>query len=328
VVIEFFNAISMTSSSFSRTSTASTAVPSSVHPSIAAQHRQTGNRHRDDISRRRSDATNSRPNHLDPTGLTSSTTASSQPRTRPARNRPASQSSSTANAIDVLMPLLQALFSILQPSEGLLGAVDAIRRQVADALHEAKAASTDANAQPTVSWWCPCCRCPHKHACCSALARISPCKHCGEGHSNRSCLLRRAEASARAIKAQLAASQLPANDSIAFGTFGAVPIHLSAISAPQSSSAMSEVAQVERTASLRIAAPSTRTAAPQSPAAVQVAQSPVIALARGGDATSPGVDPESPSATAQALRHRVSVMESRESVEVLFQLPRKRTQLR
>ena len=283
----------MTPSSFSRTSTASTAVPSSVHPSIAAQHRPTDHRRRDDsdISRRRNDATNSRPTHLDPTGLPSSTTASSQPRTRPARTRPTSQSSSTANAIDVLMPLLQALFSILQPSEGLLSAVDVIRRQVADALHATNATCTDTSAQPTVSWWCPCCRCRHKHACCSALARVSPCKHCGDGHSNRSCSLRREQASARALEAQLAASQLPANRSIAFGTFGAVPIHLSA---PQSTSEMSEVAQVERTASFQATAPSTRAATPQPPAADQVAQFPVIILARGGDIASPGVDPESP----------------------------------
>ena len=184
MVIDFFSAISMTSSSFSRSSTAPTAVPSSVRPSIAAQHRQTDHRHRDDISRRRNGATNSRPTHLNPTGLTSSAaTASSQTRTRPARIRPTSQSSSTANAIDVLMPLLQALFSILQPSEGLLDAVNVIRRQVADALHATKATSTNASAQPAVSWWCPCCRRHHEHACCNALARVSPCKHCGDGHS-------------------------------------------------------------------------------------------------------------------------------------------------
>ena len=176
MVIDFFSAISMTSSSFSRSSTAPTAVPSSVRPSIAAQHRPTDHRHRDDISRRRNDATNSRPTHLNPTGLTSSATASSQTRTRPARIRPASQSSSATNAIDVLMPLLQALFrvSILQPSEGLLDAVNVIRRQVADALHATKATSANASAQPAVSWWCPCCRRHHEHTCCSALARVSP----------------------------------------------------------------------------------------------------------------------------------------------------------
>ena len=256
----------MTPSSFSRSSTASTAVPSSVRPSIAAQHRPTDHRRRDDISRRRNDATNSRPTHLNPTGLTSSATASSQARTRPARIRPASQSSSTANAIDVLMPLLQALFSILQPSERLLGAVDVIRRQVADALHTTKATSTNASAQPAVSWWCPCCRRHHEHTCCSALARVSPCKHCGDGHSNRSCPIRREQVRARADVQPVEAQPSQLTENIAFGSFGAVPVYLSA---SQSAREVSEVARVKRTDSAR---PGQRQSSTMSPADSRVAR--------------------------------------------------------
>jgi hypothetical protein len=232
----------MTSSSFSRPSTAPTAVSSSVHPSIAAGHRPTDHRHRDDISRRHHDATNSRPTHLDPQRLTSSETASSQPRTRPARHRPASRSSSTANSIDGLMPLLQALFSILQPSAGLLGAIDTLRRQVDEALCAAKTVSTNANAQPAVRWWCPCCRHHHDAASCSALARVSPCSHCGQGHSNRSCPTRRALALERADEQQIAAQRgyehVLATNSI---TFGDMPFPFAAAQSP------SEVARVERT---------------------------------------------------------------------------------
>jgi hypothetical protein len=117
-----------------------------------------------------------------------------------------------------------------------------------------------------VSWWCPCCRHHHDTACCSALARVSPCKHCGEGHSYRSCSLRReqalrtVEANARAVKAQLAASQLSASSSIVFGNFDAVPIQPYVA---QSASEVSEVAKVERTTGLR--SPAKRTVAPQSP---------------------------------------------------------------
>jgi hypothetical protein len=164
----------------------------------------------------------------------------------------------------------------------VFGVVDVIRRQVADALHAAKATSTNASAQPTLSWWCPCCRRHHEHACCGALARVSPCKHCGDGHSNRSCSLRREQASARAIKAQLAASQLPANRGIAFGTFDAVPIHFSAT---QSASEVSEVARVERADALRSPAPARRTVVPQSPAAAHQAQPTAITHARGGGVT-------------------------------------------
>ena len=190
------------------------------------------------------------------------------------------------------MPILQALFGILQPSEGLLGTVDVIRRQIADALHAAKATSTTASAQPAVSWWCPCCRHHHDTACCSALARVSPCKHCGEGHSYRSCSLRREQANARAIKAHLAASQLSASSSIVFGDFGAVPIQSSVT---QSASEVSEVAKVERTTGLRSPAPAKRTVAPQSPAAAYHAQPTVTAVvpARGDDVESHDIAPNS-----------------------------------
>ena len=276
----------MTSSSFSRLSTASTAVPSSVLPSIAARRRPTDHRPRDDFSRRLPDATTPRPPYLDPAGLTPSQTASSRRRIRPTRNRPTSPSSSTA--IDVLKPILEALFGILQPSEGLLGAVDAIRRQVADALHAAKATSTNASAQLTVSWWCPCCRHHHDTACCSALARVSPCKHCGEGHSYRSCSLRREQANARAVKAQLAASQLSASSSIVFGNFDAVPIQPYVA---QSASEVSEVAKVERTTGLR--SPAKRTVAPQSPAATHHAQPTAVVPARGDGIASHDIAPDS-----------------------------------
>jgi hypothetical protein len=56
----------------------------------------------------------------------------------------------------------------------------------------------------------------------------------------------------------------------------------------------SEVARVERTDGFLPAAPSIRTAAPQSPGADPMAQPPAIATTRGGDVASPGVDPKSP----------------------------------
>ena len=276
----------MTPSSFSRPSTASPAVPYSVHPSIAARRRPTDHRPRDDISRRHHDATNSRPSHLDPQGLNPSTTASSRHRIRPTRNRPTSPSSSTA--IDVLKPILRALFSILQPSEGLLGTVDAIRRQVADALHAAKATSTNANAQPAVRWWCPCCHHHHDAASCSALARVSPCSHCGQGHSNRSCPTRRALALERADAQQLAAQRgyehLLATNSI---TFGDMTFPFAAAQSP------SEVAKVERTTGLRSPAPAKRTVAPQSPAAAHHAQPTAVVPARGDDVASHDSAPNS-----------------------------------
>jgi hypothetical protein len=81
----------------------------------------------------------------------------------------------------VLMPLISAFISVLQPSEELLGAVDVLRQQIADAIRALKSASTEVNARPLVRWWCPCCHHYHDGTECNALARVSPCKHCGSG---------------------------------------------------------------------------------------------------------------------------------------------------
>ena len=96
---------------------------------------------------------------------------------------------------------------------------------------------------------------------------------------------------------------------------------------------MSEVAQVERTASFQATAPSTRAATPQPPAADQVAQFPVIILARGGDIASPGVDPESPTAAStdsnsSSVKAKGERNGKQGEREVLFQLPHKRTPFR
>jgi hypothetical protein len=178
----------------------------------------------------------------------------------------------------VLMPLISAFFSVLQPSEELLGAVDALRQQIADAVRALKSVSAEVNTRPLVRWWCPCCHHYHDGADCIALARVSPCEHCGSGHSKRSCPIRRAQVQrARAGVQPVEAQPSDRPQSSAAG------IVLGGMSFPVSTPQVQpERAQVERTASLRTADPSTRTAAPQSPAANQQAQTPAIAVARGG----------------------------------------------
>jgi hypothetical protein len=190
----------------------------------------------------------------------------------------------------VLMPLISAFISVLQPSEELLGAVDALRQQIADAVRALKSVSAEVNTRPLVRWWCPCCHHYHDGTECNALARVSPCKHCGSGHSERSCPIRRAQvqqarAGVQPVEARPPGVPQPSAAGIVFGDM------VFPVSAPQGKP---ELAQVERTASLRTADPSTRAAAPQSPAANQQAQTPAIAVARGGDITFRDVDPESP----------------------------------
>ncbi len=192
------------------------------------------------------------------------------------------------------MPLISALISVLQPSEELLGAVDVLRQQIADAIRALKSASTEVNARPLVRWWCPCCHHYHDGIECNALARVSPCKHCGSGHSERSCPIRRAQlevqqarAGVQPVEARPPGVPQPSATDNVFGDMS-FPV-----STPQ---VQPERAQVERTANLRTADPSSRTAATQLPAADPVAQPPVVPLARGGDVTSAGVDPESPAA--------------------------------
>ena len=185
---------------------------------------------------------------------------------------------------------MSAFISVLQPSEELLGAVDVLRQQIADAVRALKSVSAEVNARPLVRWWCPCCHHYHDGAECNALARVSPCEHCGSGHSKRSCPIRRAQvqqarASVQPVEARPPGVPHPSATGIVFGDM------VFPVSAPQGKP---ELAQVERTASLRTADPSTRTAAPQLPAADPVAQTPVVTLARGGDIPSPDVDPESP----------------------------------
>ena len=189
----------------------------------------------------------------------------------------------------MLTPLFSAFIGILQPSEELLGVVDVLRQQIADAVFALKSASADDNARPLVRWWCPCCRHYHDGTDCIALGRVSPCEHCGNGHSKRSCPVRRKQVQARydvqPVKAQPSDLLQSSAACIVLGDMS-FPV-----SPPQ---VKPERAQVERTASLRTTAPSTRTAAPQSPAADHMAQPPVVTLARGGDVASPGVDPGSP----------------------------------
>jgi len=215
---------------------------------------------RDDVSRHNSITATSRPHRLGPAGSIPSTTASSRVRSSSAWQRRRPPSASTTDALDMIMPILSAFIGMLKPSETLLRAFDALRRPIADAVNAIQAASSDTSAQPTVRWWCPCCRHHHTAASCSALARVSPCKYCGDGHSNRSCSLRRAQASVRVndvpITAQLAASQLSTNHGITFGDFGHVPIHFTA------AQFRGEVAQGKRTVSVKVAAPSLPTAAP------------------------------------------------------------------
>jgi hypothetical protein len=287
----------MTSSSSSRSSTAQPVQSPAYRQSRttpSARHSAGHNDHRDRTTSNQRHSTTDVSRRL---SRHSSTAPSSRNR-HSSRNRQLPPTYSTTTAFDVLMPLFSAFVGILRPSPELLGAVDALRQQIADAVLALKSVSADVNAQPLVRWWCPCCRHHHDSTDCGALARVSPCKHCGGGHSNRSCPIRHEQVRARAdvqpVEAQ--PSQLTANRGIAFGTFDAVPIHFSA---SQSAVEMREVARVERTGSVRTAALSTRTAAPPSPAADSVAQSPVVTLARGGDVASPGVDPESP-ATATA----------------------------
>ena len=286
----------MTPSSFSRSSTAQPVQSPAYRQSRTpvARHSAGHSDHRDRATSNQRRSTNDVSRRL---SRHSSTAPSSRNR-HSSRNRQLPPTYSTTTTFDVLMPLFSAFVGILRPSPELLGAVDALRQQIADAVLALKSVSADVNAQPLVRWWCPCCRHHHDSTDCGALARVSPCKHCGGGHSNRSCPIRHEQVRARAdvqpVEAQ--PSQLTANRGIAFGTFDAVPIHFSA---SQSAVEMREVARVERTGSVRTAALSTRTAAPPSPAADSVAQSPVVTLARGGDVASPGVDPESP-ATATA----------------------------
>jgi hypothetical protein len=232
----------MTSSSFSRPSTAP-----SVQSSASRQSRKSSARQSAGDTDQRDRAARNRPGSS--AGVSRrlsrhSSTASSSRNRYPSRNRQSAPSYSSATAFDMLMPLMSAFISVLRPSEELLGAVDVLRQQIADAIRALKSASTEVNARPLVRWWCPCCHHYHDGTECNALARVSPCRHCGSGHSERSCPIRRAQ-----------------------------------------------VQQARADTAL-----STRTAAPQSSAANPMARTPVVTLARGGDITSPGVDPESPAA--------------------------------
>jgi hypothetical protein len=139
----------------------------------------------------------------------------------------------------VLMPLISAFISVLQPSEELLGAVDALRQQIADAVRALKSVSAEVNTRPLVRWWCPCCQHYHDGADCIALARVSPCEHCGSGHSKRSCPIRRAQvqrarAGVQPVEAQ--PSDMP-QSSAAGIVLGGMSFP---VSAPQSSSGMND----------------------------------------------------------------------------------------
>ena len=241
----------MTTSSFSRPSTAPP-----VHSSASRQSRMSSARRsaepRDDVSRHNSITATSRPHRLGPAGSIPSSTASSRFRSSSTWQRRRSPSSSSTDALDMIMPILSAFIGMLKPSEALLRAFDELRRPIADAVNAIQAVSSDTSAQPTVRWWCPCCRHHHTAASCSALARVSPCKHCGEGHSNRSCSLRRAEVSTRVftmpIKAQLAPSHLSANSSLTRLTLGALTV------SQWEKECSREVAQGKRTRSVKVAA--------------------------------------------------------------------------
>ena len=278
----------MTSSSFSRPSTAP-----SVRSSASRQSRKSSARQSAGNYDHQDRATS---NQLGPSADVSrrlsrhSSTASSSRIRYTSRNRQSAPSSSTATALAVLMPLISAFISVLQPSEELLGAVDALRQQIADAVRALKSVSAEVNTRPLVRWWCPCCHHYHDGADCIALARVSPCEHCGSGHSKRSCPIRRAQVQrARAGVQPVEAQPSDVRKSSAAGiVFGDMVFPVSATQFEP------ELAQVERTDTIRTADPSTRAAAPQSPAANQQAQTPAIAVARGGDIPSPDVDPKSP----------------------------------
>ena len=173
----------MTSSSFSRPSTAP-----SVQSSASRQSRKSSARLSAGNDDHQDRATSSQPGSS--AGVSSrlsrhSSTASSSRNRYPSRNRQSAPSYSSPTAFDMLMPLMSAFISVLQPSEELLGVVDVLRQQIADAVRALKSVSAEVNARPLVRWWCPCCHHYHDGAECNALARVSPCEHCGSGHSKR-----------------------------------------------------------------------------------------------------------------------------------------------
>ena len=275
----------MTSSSFSRPSTAPPVQSPASRPSRTTARRSAG------YTDQRDRATSLQPGSS--AGISRrlsrhSSTAPSSRNLHPSRSRPPAPDYSPETALDMLMPLISAFISVLQPSEKLLGAVDVLRRQIADAGCALKPVSAEIGNRPPVRWWCPCCHHHHDGTECNALARVSPCKYCGRGHSNRSCPINkqsRARADVQPVEAQPSDVRKSSAAGIVFGDM------VFPVSATQFEP---ELAQVERTDTIRTADPSTRTAAPQSPAANQQAQTPAIAVARGGDIPSPDVDPKSP----------------------------------
>ena len=236
----------MTSSSSSRSSTAQPVQSPAYRQSRttpSARHSAGHNDHRDRATSNQLGSTTDVSRRL---SRHSSTAPSSRNR-HSSRNRQLPPNYSTTTAFDVLMPLFSAFVGILRPSPELLGAVDALRQQIADAVLALKSVSADVNAQPLVRWWCPCCRHHHDSTDCGALARVSPCKHCGGGHSNRSCPIRHEQVRARADVQPVEAQPSQLTENIAFGSFGAVPVYLSA---SQSAREVSEVARVKRTDSV------------------------------------------------------------------------------
>ena len=115
-----------------------------------------------------------------PISTRQSSTASSSSTTRPrhSRSRTRSRVGTPARPQSIIVQLLVGLLSALPPSAEVL---TLLRRHV-NSIDRVLSQETRSARKPPAQFYCPCCRVIHHDKNCEALAHVSPCQHCGDGH--------------------------------------------------------------------------------------------------------------------------------------------------